>query len=111
MAFQEKQLAQSAPAGTTAASIYSPGASTTAIIKHITVANTGSGTIQIRIFLDDNGTTYDATTAIAYDVTLARRTMLNLSVYLPMNDATGNLAFRTDTADDACITVFGVEIT
>ena len=37
MPFQEKQLGQLRPANTTAASVYSPGASTTTVIKTILI--------------------------------------------------------------------------
>lgn len=111
MAFQEKQLGQHRINSTTATSIYSPGASTTAIIKAIVVCNQTTGAETFRLFLDDNGTTYDQTTALFYDTAIAANTTVLIDSYWPMNDANGNLATRTSTANALTFTVFGVEIT
>lgn len=109
--FQEKQLGQSRPAGTAAASIYSPPANTTTIIKTIIVSNVSSASMKYSIFMDDNGTTYDQTTAIAYNVVLAKESTIVIDTFLAMNDATGNIAFQVDTADSATISIFGAEMT
>lgn len=113
MALQEKQLGQLRPANTTAASIYSPAISTTAIIKTIVVCctSTSSGAKQFRIFLDDDGTTYDESTALYYDVNISNRETVTINTFIAMDDSSGNLAVRTDTADALTFTVFGAEIT
>jgi len=109
MAFQEKQLGQLAPANTTAASIYSPGTDTTGIITNITVANTTASSAKFRIFVDDDGTTYSAATALYYDVPILANQTVAITTYIAMNDSTGNLAVRTDTNDAITFTVFGAE--
>lgn len=111
MAIQEKQLGQLRPANTTAASIYSPGASTTAIIKTITISNTTSSNAKYRIFVDDNGTTFDQTTATHYDIIIPGNTTDLIDTYWVMDDSTGNIGVRTDTANAITFTVFGAEIT
>ena len=111
MAIQEKQLGQSRPANTTAASIYSPGASTTAVIKSIFIANTSGASAKARLFLDDDGTTYDESTALLWDVEVAADSVVEISTFMAMNDSNGNLAIRTDTANALTFTVFGAEIT
>ncbi len=108
---QEKQLGQLRPANTTAASLYSPGANTTAIIKSIVVCNTTSGAPAFRIFIDDDGTTYDETTAHYFDVSMVANETLQIDTFWAMNDSTGNLAVRTDTNDAITFTAHGVEIT
>ena len=70
MAMQEKQLGQTRPSNTTATSIYSPGSSVTAVVRNIHCCNTSGATATFRIFVDDDGTTYDETTALFWDVTL-----------------------------------------
>ena len=111
MAFQEKQLGQHRINSTTATSLYSPGASTTTIIKSIVVCNQ-SGTVDtFRLFIDDDGTTYDQTTALYYDVSIAAGTTVQIDTYWPMNDADGNLATQNATANALTFTAFGVEIT
>ena len=111
MATTLKQLGQLMPTNTTAASIYSPGASTQTLIKSIVVCNTSAGAVTYRIFHDDNGTTYDTTTALYYDVSLAGNTSIILSLNLVMDDSTGNLAVRTSSANDLTFTCYGAEIT
>ena len=111
MATTLKQLGQLMPTNTTAASLYSPGASTQTLIKSIVVCNTSAGAVTYRIFHDDNGTTYNTTTALYYDVSLAANTSIILSLNLVMNDATGNLSVRTSSANDLTFTCYGAEIT
>ena len=111
MATTIKQLAQSRPAGTTAASIYSPAASTETLIKTIIIANVSAGSMKYSLFVDDNGTTYDESTAIAWEVSLAKGNTIIIDGNIMMNDSAGNLAFKVDIASSATCTVFGTEIT
>ena len=105
-----QQLGQARENSTNAVSVYSPGASEEVIIKSVIVANTSGANATVRIFLDDNGTTYDETTALAWDVTIAANSVWDREVTLCMNDSTGNLAVRTDTADALTFTAFGAVI-
>ena len=109
--FQEKQLAQSRPSGTSAASIYSPPASTTAIIKTIIIANVGSGSVDASLFCDDDGTTYDESTSIYWEVSIANGNTTIIDTYICMDDATGNFAVQSSSGNDLTFTIFGVEIT
>lgn len=106
-----KQLGQLRPANTTAVSIYSPGASTEAIIHNIVICNTSGALAKYRLFVDDDGTTYDETTALAWDISVPADTTDIFEVKITMNDATGNLAVRTDTNDAFTFTVIGEEFT
>ncbi len=110
MAFQEKQLGQHRINSTTATSLYSPGASTTTIIKSIVVCNQSSSADTFRLFIDDDGTTYDQTTSLFYDVSISANTTIQIDTFWPMNDATGNLATQNGTANAITFTAFGVEI-
>ena len=111
MAFQEKQLGQRRDNDTNTHSIYSPGANTTAIIKTIVIANTTGSDADIRVFIDDNGTTYDQSTALMYDVPIDANSTTQLCGFYPMNDATGNIAYQQGTGNACTVTVFGAEIT
>jgi len=111
MAFQEKQLAQARENSTNAVSVYSPAASTTGIIKSITVCNQTAGAVTYRIFLDDDGTTFDESTALYFDIALPANTTDLLDVHWGMDNSSGNLAYRSNTANAITITVFGVEVT
>lgn len=111
MALQEKQLGQARAGNTTATSVYSPASSTTAIIKMLTLCNTSAATASFRIFVDDDGTTYDETTALYWDVDLAANQSVEIDTFIAMNDSSGNLAYRTSVASAITITVFGAEVT
>ena len=111
MALQEKQLGQARENSTNAVSVYSPGASTTAIIKNIMVTNTSAAVATVSIFVDDNGTTYDETTTIMWEAEVGVGKTVTLDSFIAMNDATGNLAYQSSVANALTITVFGAEVT
>ena len=102
-----KVLGQLRPANTTAASLYSPGANEEVTINNLVAANLGTSSVKIRLFLDDNGTTYDETTAIGWDIEIPPGRIYKHPGVISMNDATGNLAVRTDTANDVNFTATG----
>ncbi len=109
MAHAEKQLGQLRPANTTAASLYSPTSGNT-IIKSVVVCNTSGVAATFRIFADDDGTTYDETTALYWDVAIAADTTIQVDTFWAMNNSSGNLAVRTDTNNALTFTAFGTEI-
>lgn len=111
MAIQEQQLGQLRPANTTAASIYSPGTGVTAIIKTIVICETAGTGATARVFVDDDGTTYDESTALFWDVPIPANSTITLTELIAMDDENGNLAVRTDTANALTFTAFGAEIT
>jgi len=108
MANTYKQLGQARENSTNAVSVYSPDASQEVIIKSIIVANTSGADAAVRIFLDDDGTTYDETTAIAWDVTIPANSVWDREITLCMNNAAGNLAYRSSVANALTLTAFGV---
>lgn len=112
MAIVGSQLGQLRPANTTAASVYSPAAATETQITTVVVCNTSGAAATFRIFQDDNGTTYDETTALYWDVTIAANDSVTFTdLKLFMNDSTGNLGVRTSVADALTFTVSGLEKT
>lgn len=113
MAHTYKQLGQSRPSSTTAVSLYSPATSTTAIIKTIVICNTSGASAKYRLFHDDDGTTYDETTAFAWDdeIDPAIDSKVPVEINICANGSSGNLAVRTDTADALTFTAYGLEIT
>jgi hypothetical protein len=108
MANTYQQLGQARENSTNAVSVYSPGASEEAIIKSIIVANTSGADATVRIFVDDDGTTYDESTAIAWDVTIPADSVWDFETTICMNDATGNLAYRSSVSNALTVTVNGV---
>jgi len=110
MAYQEKQLGQKRDNDTATHSVYSPAANVTAIVTTIVLANTSSSSATVRVFIDDDGTTYNQTTAIAYDILIAAGASEIIMGFFPMNDSAGNLAYQQGTANAITITAFGTEI-
>ena len=111
MATTLKQLGQLRPANTTAASLYSPASATQSMIKSIVVCNTTSSAVKYRIFHDDDGTTYDQTTALFYDISLPANSSDVIELNILMDDSAGNIAVRTDTNNAITFTCYGPEIT
>lgn len=106
---QPRQLGQSRPANTTAASLYSPADGVQTTVRTIVVCNTSSAAADYRIFHDDDGTTYDETTALFWDITLPANTTESIELNIEMADPDGNLAIRTDTANALTFTAYGDE--
>lgn len=102
-------LGQSRPSDTNAASIYSPPVNTFAQITRLLVCNTAATTQKFRIFLDHDGTTYDESTALFWDVVTPTDTTVEIEGDWWMSDSAGNLAIRTDLASAFTFTVFGAE--
>ena len=111
MALQEKLLGQARENSTNAVSVYALPADTTAIIKTIVLCNTTGVAATVRVFVDNDGTTYDQSTALLYDVSIAANETLTLDSFMAMSTASGHLAYRTGTANAITISVFGAEIT
>lgn len=102
-----RQLAQTRPANTSAASAYSP--SYEATITSIIVCNQGGTTPTFSIYLDDDGTTYDETTALFWQVPLAVAETVVIDAGWYMTNTAGNLAVQTSIANDVTFTIFGDE--
>lgn len=111
MPLQEKQLGQLRPSTTSATSIYSPASGVTAIIKNITVCNTTGIATKFSIFHHNSGTTYDQSTALFYICPIEKNQTVVLPAFMSMNNPTGNLAVKTDTANALTFSVYGAEVT
>lgn len=109
MAFTPKQLGQSRPSSTTAASVYSPASGVVTQIKTITICNTSGAAAAYSLFHDDNGTTYDETTALYWNISLDADQTETIDVNLAMSDSSGNLAVKTSVSNALTFTVYGAE--
>lgn len=107
---KEGQLAQSRPANTTAASLYSPSADAVWIAKTLVICNTSGSLAKARVFHDENGTTYDETTALIWDMPINADETAIIEWFMAGYDQTGNVGIRTDTADALTFTLYGAEI-
>lgn len=111
MAINGSQLGQLRPANTTAASIYSPASSIEAQITAIMICNTGGVAVKFRLFHDDDGTTYDETSALFWDISLIADETVTLTFEkgIYMDVSTGNFAVRTSVANALTFTIYGLE--
>lgn len=109
MAHVIKQLGQLRPAAATPTSIYSPAANTETLVHNVIVCNTSASSAKYSIFADDNGTTYDESTALAFEIVLAAKTTELFEVKICMDDSTGNLAVESDITDAITFTANGQE--
>lgn len=109
-----KILAQTRPSGTSAVSVYSPNSGDKAIIKQIIICNTTGSAAAFSIYLDEDGTTYNETTALYFAHNINANDTIPIVFaeeegWLPMNDAAGNLAVQTDTGSALTFTIIGEE--
>ncbi len=105
-----KVLAQLRPADTNAASLYSPPDNRSVELTKLIICNQTGSSVTFRVFLDDDGTTYDQTTAMFYDQSLsANLTWVEDLKGWGMNKTAGNLAVRSSINDALTFTLFGKE--
>ena len=109
MSFQlrTKQLGQLRPSNTTAVSIFSPTDRDRCVVRNIIICNTTSSTATYRLFVDEDGTTYDQTTAIAYDVPLLGNTTDVWEVPIYLHDPAGSVGVQTGTGSALTFTANG----
>ena len=101
------QLAQSRVSGTTAVTLFSPSKRDRYTITSILVANTTASQVDFSIFHDEDGTTYDETTALFFDIPLSGNCTFLYEADIYMNDPAGGLGVRTDTSLALTFTVYG----
>lgn len=109
MAEALKILAQTV-ASTTAAALYTVPASTQTVVSSVIIANTTASAATFRLFATRSGSTYDATTALFFDISVAANSSTTLQ--LGMGMAAGQaLAIRASAASTLTVTAFGQELT
>ena len=111
MPTEKKLLAQARENSTNAVSVYNQIITQEAYIDQIILCNTSGAPCTVRLFFDEDGTTYDETTALFFDSNVDANQTVELNTFISMNDSTGNLGIRTDTASALTFTAFGAVIT
>ena len=101
------QLGQVRPSDTTPTALYSPANRDRCTIHNIIICNTTSSSTTYRIFVDEDGTTVDQTTAIAYDIPILGNTTDTWEIELYMNDPAGRLSVATGTGSALTFTANG----
>lgn len=113
MAFVRRQLAQSRPSNTNAASVITGIDQQIVVVQLIYVCNSTASAATFRIFHDDDGTTYDQSTAICYDVSVPANTtqvieaISDLSGGIYLTNSSANLAIRSGTGSALTFTIYG----
>jgi hypothetical protein len=104
------QLAQSRPAGTTIAAVYTAARPTE--ITQIVVCNTTASPATFQLCHDDNGTTYDETTALYWNVSVPAASTTTITANTLGEgisiDGGGSVAFRTSVVSALTISIYGV---
>jgi hypothetical protein len=103
-----KQLGQTQTAAATATSIYSPGAGVEATNLQLTCCNHTASADTIKVYQDDDGTTYTSATVLIDDLSIAANTTIVVGIG-PMNNSAGNLAVESATANAVNFTLHGQE--
>ena len=104
-----KQLAQLRPSNTTAASLYSPTAQRRSEARKIVICNTSTNPQTYRIFHDNDGTTYDQTTSLCWDIPIGVGVTDTFTEEIWLADDSGNLAVKTSTSNALTFTAYGSE--
>jgi len=104
---EKKQLAQVRENSTNAVTIYT-ASGVTATVKTIKVANTTASIVKVRIFIDNDGTTFDESTAIAWDIEILPNNPWHIETNEIINDG-GSMGYRSSVANALTITVSGEE--
>ena len=102
-----KQIAQSRPSATTAATLVQESRPWS--VDTIVVTNTGAGSANVRVFHDADGTTHDTSTALIYDVPVAVGEVYMIEFDKPVRNVnrSGSLGLQVSVADTLTVTVFG----
>ena len=110
--YDAKVLAQARPSGTSAVSLYSPTELTE--LDSIIVVNTTGTAATFTLYLDNDGTTYDADSMVYPTTTLAATNGFFEWVFadgegVTMNNSSGNFAIKQGTGSALNYTLFGKE--
>jgi len=106
MSITYSQLAQVRENSINAVSVYSSGSGETVQV-FMKIANTTSASRYVRVFHDNDGTTYDETTSLLWDIEIEAGQFYEIDKIF-MDNPSGNLAYRSDVANALTATVYGI---
>ena len=106
---RSRLIAQARPSGTSAVAAFTTKAATR--IDTIVIANTTAGSVNYSVYLDQDGTTYDQSTALFYSVALAANTtaLIQFDSSFFITDINGRLAIQTSSGNALTFSIFGLE--
>lgn len=103
------QLGQARPADTAAVSLYSPGDGVVTTVDKLVVVCTGV-TSTFDLYHDEDGTTYDQSTALYYGYTVTANATFSVDLGLYMNNPDSNIAVKTSVTSALTFSLYGTEI-
>ena len=103
-------LGQVRPSGTAAVSLYSPPAATDTIVSMIKCCNVSVAAADVSVYLDDDGSTFDESTALHFEVELLAGETLEVTGTITLNDSSGNIGVQSSVANAITFTLFGDEV-
>ena len=104
-----KCLAQVRSTSTSAVLLYQPARGIVAEIQTIVASNSSASTQLYHLFHDDDGSSWDEATNIAWEVSKATNTVDVISLTLWMADPNGTLGCQHNGASAFTFTVYGIE--
>jgi hypothetical protein len=103
-------LAQSRPSTSSAVSLYAPASHNRTEIRKIIISNVSADPVTFRIFHDEDGTTYDETTSLFWNIPVDNGETVSIEEQFWMEGRkSGNLAIRSSVANALNFTVYGAE--
>lgn len=108
MATTYKVLGQSAPAATTATTLYTVPSSTQTIVSTLTICNRGASSATYRVAVRPNGDSLANQHYLAYDTTIEPNNTIALTLGMTLDAADIITIYSSNT--DLSFTAFGSEI-
>ena len=102
------QVAQSRPSGTSAVSVFTATMPTE--ITRVVVCNTTGGAVSASLYHDDDGSTFDATTALMEAASIAANDRIEIAMRVGsgiMVRKDGQIGVKTSSANALTFTLYG----
>ena len=104
-------IAQLRPPNTTMTNLYSSPVGLLTVITGICVVNTSNASKAFRLCYDDDGSTFDESTALYWDKPIDKAETFLVQLQIAVNHQNaGNLGFRSSGANALTITMFGFAV-
>jgi hypothetical protein len=110
MAVEVKMLGQLRPADTTAAAIYTKAQDSKVWLDQLFICNTTANAPTYQVCIDEDGSTYDETTALYWNVAHVPNTTVVVDLKAYLDTANGSVGVRTSAGDEITFTLFGEEL-
>tara|TARA_R110002074_G_scaffold144499_3_gene292217 strand:- start:16379 stop:16714 length:336 start_codon:yes stop_codon:yes gene_type:complete len=103
----KRQLAQARPTDTAAVSVWTPTEAAPYRIVLVSICNVTTSSVDVSLFHDVDGTTYDESTALVWKHTLVAGEILCYESEISDYRAAGNLAVQSSVSNAATFSVYG----